>query len=152
MECTCVGLLSYTLRYLWTSEGRYSLSKRKWSLTILSVKRERQWEVGWSDAAPDPTPTREAGLASRCFCRGGSSVWLYMTTEKITAVTLDYMQTVVICRHHLNKDYHCLIFSGNQGDLWGFRDHVCCKMSHWVDLSRILPWVDASLMDKYHSV
>lgn len=40
------GQLSYTLRYLWTSEGRYSLSNRKWSLTMFSVKRERQWEVG----------------------------------------------------------------------------------------------------------
>lgn len=64
--------VAYTLRYLWTSLGRYSLSNRKWSPTTLSVRRERQWEVGWSDMGPPPA----VGFVSRCDFCGASSFWL----------------------------------------------------------------------------
>lgn len=76
----------------------------KWSLTMLSVKRERQWEVGWSDAGPDPTPTWGAGLASCRFFGGASSVWLYMITEGSINAPADYTQKPLTYFHHPKRN------------------------------------------------
>lgn len=68
-------IVSYTLRYLWTSAGRCVWSNRKWSATMLSVRRHRQWEVGWSEAGRPSAPPPGAGLVSRRFFCWASSFW-----------------------------------------------------------------------------
>lgn len=72
--------LSYTLRYLWTSLGRYSLSKTKWSLTMLSVSLERQWETGWSDVEADSLPA--ARRPSWPFFCWASSFWPCVISQR----------------------------------------------------------------------
>lgn len=86
--CVFLSPLSYTLRYLRTSLGRYSLSNRKWSPTMLSVRREHQWEVGWSDVGPPPAPSPAVGLESRRFFCWASSFGLCAITESLPSDTM----------------------------------------------------------------
>lgn len=109
---------SYTLRYLWTSAGRCVLSNRKWSATMLSVRRERQWEVGWSEAGRPSAPPPDGGFvfgfffcfpSSFCSCR-------IMDNQLYHRASND-----MLCRC-------CDVAQRNEGKLWSSITFACSSI------------------------
>lgn len=117
---------------------------------MLSVRRERQWEVGWSEVGRPLTPPPAARMGSRRFFGWASSFWSWGGRgEPIRSQSLNSCAALWLWeRWNYVLSYLCFVFHRDQGDLGRLGNHVGGELSHHVDLPGVLPRRHARLVDK----